>query len=321
MVLMPSARPQDVNAGLATPEEMQTAIEESGYLLEGRIARIMADRGFFVQPNYFTPDPVQADNALEIDVAGSYFEVLNEDNKDTASASVLVECKNNSQPFAFFAQRQQLIELNENRIHYGGFPSFSMDQETGIQVPLHELVKMKDWHHYCKGEEVVTQFCGFKWINDKRPKKWKAEPMEHYSKSFSKLATVTALDSKAGYELSAQNIQVQISFPIAVFQGPIYRVRDEGGKAKLETAEHLQLHHSTSMNGRVIQVQIDVVTEASFSKLIETILDELRAFRERMNTIYARLLNSARDQKSVALQNSMRETFKDYLGSRGSLYS
>src|SRR5436309_2056082 len=117
----------------------------------------MAERGFFVEPNYFLADPTDPAKALEIDVAGRYFELVNEANQDTVSASVLVECKNNSQPFAFFVQRQQITELNDNRIQYGGFPSFSLDQETSNQVPLHKLLEMKDWHHYCKVDEVVTQ--------------------------------------------------------------------------------------------------------------------------------------------------------------------
>jgi len=71
-------------------------------------------------------------------------------------------------------------------------------------VPLHKLLEMKDWHHYCKVDEVVTQFCGFKWVNENKPKdkkEWKAEPIEHYSRSFSKLATVTALHSADAYGL------------------------------------------------------------------------------------------------------------------------
>ena len=140
-----------MNAGLATPEEMEAAIEASGYLLEGRIASVMAERGFFVEPNYFTPDPVEAGKSLEIDVAGRYFGWVNEPNKDTVTASVLVECKNNSQPFAFFVRRQQLTEINDNRIHYGGFPSFSTDQETSIRVPLHTLLDP-----YAAGDEGLA---------------------------------------------------------------------------------------------------------------------------------------------------------------------
>jgi hypothetical protein len=106
---------------------------------------------------------------------------------------------------------------------------------------------------------------------------------------------------------------VQVSYPVLVFQGPIYRVGDVNGKAKVEAVDRLQLHHSATVNGRVIQAQIDVVTEAAFPKLIEEILEELKTFRDRINGLYARLLNSALDQKRVASQSAARKMFGDWV--------
>lgn len=296
---------REQNSSLATPEQMQSAIEASGYLLEGRIVRVMAGHGFSVEANQFTLDPAEPSKAMEIDVVGGYFEWVNEENKDTVSASVLVECKNNSQPFAFFVRRQQLTELNDNCIHYGGFPSFSMDQETKTQVPLHRLLEMKKWHHYCLAKEVATQFCTF----ERSGKKFKAGPNEIYSKSFSKLAAATAFNSGGAFGLHLECIQVQASYPVVVFQGPIYRVEEDNGKATLEAVAHLQLHHVATVDGCVIPVQIDVVTESAFPKLMEDILTELKTFRDRINGLYPRLLNSARDQKRVASQNEARKMF------------
>lgn len=295
-------------SGAATPEEMREAIEASGYLLEGRIAHVMSERGFFVELNAFRPDPAELSRAIEIDVAGRYFEWVNERNKDTVTASVLVECKNNSQPFAFVVQRQQITELNVNRIHYGGYPFFSMDPETKDEVPVHKLLEMKDWHHYCQANEVATQFCTF----ERNGKKFKAGPNDNYSKSFSKLAMITASDSADGYGLNLQNIQVQASYPVVVFQGPIYRVEDDNGRAKMEPVDHIQLHHSAVVNGRMIQVQIDVVTEAAFPQLMDEVLQELKTFRDKINGHYARLLNSALDQKQAAAQRAGMKEFGPY---------
>lgn len=305
---MPKEKPPEPNYGPATPEEMQPAIEESGYLLEGRVTRLMGTRGFFVETNAFTPDPTEPGKAIETDVIGKCFEFVNEENKDTVTASVLVECKNNSQPFAFFMQRPQLPELNDVRIHYGGFPSFSLDQDTGVQVPIHKLLDMKAWHHYCNAQEVATQFCGFKWTNEQKPREkreWKAEPMEQYSKAFSRLAIVTASDStdSAG---PLPCIQMQMSYPVVVFQGLIYCVEDENGKAKITSADRLQLHHSATVAGRLILVQIDVVTEATFPQLMEDILAELKVLRDRIQGLYPKLLQSAIDQKMAASQRRAR---------------
>lgn len=300
----------DQSPGLITPDEMQAAIESSGYLLEGHIGRVLKEHGFFVEANGFCADPNDAKKTIEVDVQGRYFEWIKEDNKDSATASVLVECKNNSQPIAFLVQQQQLTELNVTQVHCGGFPRFSMDPDTKVQEPLYSLLGMKEWHHYCQAQEIATQFCGFRRSGKKG---WKAEPMDNYSKSFADVARLAAVGSDGAFGLHLQCIQVQLAYPVVVFQGPIYRVRDISGKASVEEATHLQLHHSTMLNGSMSQAQIDIVTESAFPSLMESILRELKIFRDRINVLYPRLLRSALDQKSVATQNLVRQVSKDYL--------
>jgi hypothetical protein len=279
----------------------------------------MAQRGFVVQPNCFYPDPSEPSKSIEIDVAGQYFEWVNETNQDAVTASLLVECKNNAQPFAFFMQTPQIDELIDTRIHYGGFPSFSTDSETHVRIPLHRLLDVKDWHHYFEEAEVATQFCSFARANEK--KKWKAEPMKNYSESFSALALATLVDRGGSPNVRLQSIQVNVSYPIIVFQGPLYRVEKASGKPNLATTDHLALHHATMISGNAVAVQIDVVTEAAFPNLIVTILNELKTFRDRLYGMYDRLLNSAIDQKRVALQHSMVATLNERPTSGRTTYS
>jgi len=196
---------------------MVAAIESSGYLIEARISRILRQRGFFVESNIFGTDPSDPDKAIEADVVGRYREIIHDENNGSVTAAVFVECKNNSQPLAFFVQPQQVTEIDDNRIKCGGFPAFSMDQETQIQVPMRKLLQMKDWHHYCQVQEVATQFCTF----ERSGKKWKAGPNRNYSASFSKISLMASLDIDGGYSAPLHNIQFQLSYPVVVFQGPI----------------------------------------------------------------------------------------------------
>ena len=287
---------------------MAVAIESSGYLVEARVARVLTDRGFFVQRNIFCTNPNDATKPIEVDVVGRRGELVNEENKSMVTASILAECKNNDQPFAFFVQPQQITELNENWIKYGGYPSYSLDQVTNIHVPLHKLLEMKNWHHYCQASEVATQFCGFTRGNNK---KWKAEPNERYSKSLSNLALMATFDWEGMFGLQLQNIQVQIMYPVVVFQGPIYRVVEEQGGAKVEAANHIQLHHSGTLNGQVVGAQIDLVTESELPVFLETVLSELNMFRDRIKLHYDRLLSSALDQKRVASRSTFSHTVSE----------
>ena len=199
-------------------------------------------------------------------------------------------------------------QISDSVVHNLLEPKNGLD--FGVHLtPLHKLLDMKDWHHYCQAEEVATQFCTF----ERNGKKFKAGPNDNYSKSFSKLAVLTASDSDGGYDLHLKNIQVKASYPVAVFQGPIYQVEDENGKAKVEAVDHLQLHHSATVSGRLIQVQIDVVTEAAFPQLMDKILEELNTFRDRIGGMRPRLLNSALDQKQVASRDAARQMFSAIL--------
>src|ERR1700675_172746 len=296
------------NPGQATPEEMAAAITSSGYLIEARVARVLANQGFFVQRNIFCTNPNDATKPIEVDVVGRRGELVNHENMSMVTASVITECKNNDQPVAFFVQPQEITELNDNWIKYGGYPSFSLDHVTNIHVPLHKLLEMKDWHHYCQASEVATQFCTFTRTNGK---KWKAEPNDRYSKSFSNLALMATLDCEGMGGLQLQNIQVQISYPVVVFQGPIYRVVEEQDKPKLEAVNHIQLHHSCTLNGQAVGAQIDLVTESELPVFLETVLAELRIFRDRINSHYDRLLNSALDQKRFASSNAFKKAVSE----------
>jgi hypothetical protein len=289
------------NTAHPTLEEIASAIESSGYLIEARVARVLDDRGFFVQPNVFHLDPKDTTKTFEIDAVGRRGELVNPENGSAVVASVLVECKNNALPFAFLVQRQEIGELNENQIQYGGYPSFISEPETSVRVPLHKSLGMKEWHHYCKAVEVATQFCAIE-RDKKSDKKWTAEANERYTKSFSNLALAAVQDWEGMFGLHLECIQVQLTYPVAVFQGPICVVREKSGNAQVEYANHIQLHHVASLNGQLRGVQIDVVTEDEFPNLLATFESELEAFRDRVKSDYERLLKNALDQKYLASQ-------------------
>lgn len=289
--------------GSITPEEMATAIGSSGYLLEVRIAHVLEENGFFVQSNIFSIMAGDSNKPIEVDVVGRRGELLNDKEQSTVTASILVECKNNTQPFAFFVQQQNIPELSDGRIQYGGFPSFSRDPETQVAIPLHRLLDMKDWHHYCRTPEIATQFCTF---TRKGKHSWKAEPNESYTKSFSNLGLLAIHDWEGMFGLHLRNIQIQMTYPVVVFQGPIFRVTEESGSAKVQAVKHLQLQHFASSNQGLDAVQIDIVTEDEFPVLIQKIVGELRILRDRVKSQYERLLGSALDQKQAARKDALR---------------
>jgi hypothetical protein len=318
MMLIMSDTPS-LGDNLISADEIKTTLSTSGYLLEGRIAQVLQGRTAYVELNRFNPDPRDQGKSIEIDVWGQFPEPIDQTRSSVVAAEVLIECKNNSQPIVFFLKSQSDRWSNENHIKYSGFPKSSADPDTQYHVPLHQLLAMKDWHHYCRAPEIATQFCGFtrdqaaeeqkKQEKKQKPTRqdwcWKAESMEHYSKSFSDLCIVTEWASGGIADVHQQNIQLQFSYPIIVFQGPFYEARLNGGEVDLRCSNRLQLHHSASVSGQVIHTQIDVVSEPAFPALIEVIIEELRQIASGIRKQESRLLNSAVDQKRVALERQV----------------
>jgi len=152
-----------------------------------------------------------------VDVIGRTLEWINEENKSTAAVSILVECKNNVQPFAFFVEPQQVAEVNFEPNPLRWISCIQQEREHPGPELLQDLLGMKEWHHYCHASEIATRFCGFARANEK--KKWKAEPMNQYSCSFSNVALMSAVDTDPSIATNLQNIQLQLAYPVAVFQG------------------------------------------------------------------------------------------------------
>lgn len=300
-------------SSIITPEEAKEALQASGYLLEKRVAHALEEKGFYVETNTFRQDPRDPDRSIEVDVWGGHMVSLGDAPRSFVGTQPFIECKNNSQPVAFFLKTQPVRELNDNHIKYGGFPVSSADPGTASHVALHKLLEMKDWHHYCGTHEVATQFCTFSRPEEQQEEKkktlrnrwkWKAskpEDMKHYRQSFSDLCAVVEHEGLSAGSLDEERIEIEFYYPIVVFQGPIYAVRVSGANVDVTEADHLQFHHSTSAHRQILSAQIDVVSERAFPALIEEIVRETsRVAKVIKKGFYERLLASAVDQKRVA---------------------
>jgi hypothetical protein len=91
-------------------------------------------------------------------------------------------------------QTPQIGELIDARIHYGGSPSFSTDSEP----------------------EVATKFCKF--CARQREEEVESRTDEELLGNFSALALATLVDRGGSPNVRLQSIQVNISYPIVVFQ-------------------------------------------------------------------------------------------------------
>ena len=287
-----------------TPQEIDAAIQDSGYLLEQRAARVLEENKFEVFPNSFFPVPGDPGKMNEVNVMARTFEWIGGETWSKVSAIALVECKNNSQPVAFFVSPQGSPDANDARILYAGFPQDAIPPDD---EELRKLLKMKDWHHYCQAREVATQFCSF--AKSGKEKEWKAEPMANYSQSFSALCLAAFTSRLSPLSTEAQNIELEFYYPIVVFQGPMYAVHVDGARTNTGSIGHVQLHHASPSYAGPIKGQIDIVTESEFPTLLQTILKELKTIQAGLQEHYDRLLASAIAQRQVVKHAEIQARF------------
>jgi hypothetical protein len=160
-------------------KEMSEAIKTSGYLLEQRVEPVLTEEGFYVQMNEAYVDP-ETRKTWELDI--SAISAVSGFRKEFVFPLILCECKNNSQPVAFFAKESPISFMYHEEVKISGIPVKFWDKNRYIR--LSEFTNMEDFHHYCKGE-VATQYCSFQLKKDKSS--WMALHIEEQHDMFNSL--------------------------------------------------------------------------------------------------------------------------------------
>jgi hypothetical protein len=84
-------------------DEIMAPINASRYLMEQEVATLLEHRGLHVRTNVAFEDPEEG-KSREIDVIAIQRVAIDEDAKLAAYVELLVECKNNTNPFVFIAR-------------------------------------------------------------------------------------------------------------------------------------------------------------------------------------------------------------------------
>lgn len=96
-----------------TVEEIISALKESGYLMEQEVASQLEALGFQVYTNTAYQDPEEG-KSREIDVRAVKRIAYNEEKKIVVFAEMIVECKNNSNPFIFIERTKNSADQRKH---------------------------------------------------------------------------------------------------------------------------------------------------------------------------------------------------------------
>jgi len=93
-------------------EEIVIAVRESGYLMEQEVATALERSAFNVRTNVAFADPDEG-KSREMDVNAKRRVAINESEKLGAFTELLVECKNNSNPFVFVTRPKNEVDFRD----------------------------------------------------------------------------------------------------------------------------------------------------------------------------------------------------------------
>lgn len=257
-----------------TRKQLREALLRSGYLVESRLATVLRDRGYYVEPNPPVPDPVTA-KSRELDIFAMSAVNAGPDDSDFLLPVILVEAENNPVPVLFITAEHQVRFRHYEDLKMSGIP-VRVYKEDGSWDSLHDFVGVSKFHHYSEGR-VATQFCTFK-EKDKKAGEWMALHEERHHDSFVKLSA--AVDHQIESHCQAyraggrEPVNVQIYYPVLVLQGELLEGQALARSARIAQVEHISYRRTVVVSGKERAYQVDVVTERYFPKLLDRIEQE-----------------------------------------------
>jgi|SRR5579864_1796889 len=254
--------------------EARDALIRSGYLLENRLDSVLSEHEYYVEANSPYPDP-STGKSRELDIHALRGFEAGPEERDFVFANVLIECVNNPQPVAFITKEPLLSSFHVQEVKMAGLPVKVRKEKSGEWMRLSDYLTMSDFHHYCQGR-VATQYCSFKRKEKKTP--WMAWHEESHYDIFRTLGIVVNHHIREHFDSwfhrETENINLGLYYPIVVFQGDVWEVRQDTEPLTIASVDHIRFRLSSFTLERQ-DYQIDIVTEKFVPQLLRIIDEEV----------------------------------------------
>ena len=146
-------------------EAIVSALEKSGYLMEQEVATQLEELDFHVWTNWAFRD-VEQGKSRELDVRAIRRIALNESQSLGAFVELLVECKNNSNPYVFLRRPKSEVD-NRYPPQEFVFPISEYERRQKVDAKRTQVRRVHafhhlgfaDIHHQFVSDSKVVQFC------------------------------------------------------------------------------------------------------------------------------------------------------------------
>lgn len=225
-----------------TADDIMAAINSSGYLMEQEVATQLEKLGYHVRTNAAFEDPDEG-KSREIDVTAVERVGFDEKAKLAAYIELIVECKNNSNPFVFIARPKNQVDVRDGPAEFLFPYSYSMKKPlsgsayTAKNVsPFVHLGFDKLYPDHLTPWKAV-QFCRI----DRQGKNWQANHGGLYDAIFYPMAK--AVTSRKKSVPRATHVDdwhyFWFFFPLVVTSGDLFLIDATESKPEPRPVDHV----------------------------------------------------------------------------------
>lgn len=272
---------------------MVEAIRKSGYLIEQRVAGVLAKHGYYVETNPAYPDP-ETGKSREYDISAMAGVRIAKKRMDFIFPVVVSECENNEHPVVFFSTEPPVPFLHHQEVKCSGVPVQFWDGQRFVR--LSDFLHLEKYHHYCKGP-VATQYCSFHRKSNNAP--WIASHSDAHHQTFNSLINALETSIAEHYESWAfpsrgeeEPVNLQVYYPVLILQGELYVAQERGNRLIIRRSEHVQ-YRKQLWSARIKNTyQFDIVTLSQVPRYLELVDSEIEAMKRRLQRHNALARNS-----------------------------
>lgn len=246
---------------------MRDAILRSGYLLERRVAAVLAKAGYKAVTNRGFTDP-ETGKSREYDVYGYKDIAVYGTGSHGIFPTLVCECKNNPQPVVFFVKEKGAFEPLIDEVRVSGMPAKIWQRDRYVSVQ--EFTGVEGFHHYCRPEvPVASQYCTFQLKKDRDRLSWMAHHTDEQRDTFTSLIKALEFEINEDFknwsmedDTKKEFVDLSFYYPLVIFGGDIYSAHIED-ELSLEKREHVQLNIEffSFYDNDVISYHMDVISE------------------------------------------------------------
>jgi hypothetical protein len=257
-----------------------TALNESGYLMEQEVATQLERRGLHVRTNVAFEDPDEG-KSREIDVTAIRRVAHDERAQVAAFVELIVECKNNSNPFVFIARPKNEADKRTQPQEFMFPYQYSMKKDLGggrgmsREVPAFSYLGFDSAYSEHQNAWKAVQFCRI----DRKGNGWHANQGGLYDAIFYPMAKAISARRKEVPRASRLDKwhYFWLFFPLVVTSGDLFLIDSTAETPAPQSVDHVTFKRELKSGKLTGSFTLTFVRQQALESFLASVVDPVAA--------------------------------------------